>query len=133
MKRQITFLRSTQSQANCATQGPGIHSGSTAQTINILSNSALGTSFSFAKQNVVENTSNTSNQQNIGASSSQSFQKKPIFMERYRQICFLGIPGYPNEIPKGLRDKVTKFAGNNAISGEQHLRNFFLRNPQLPK
>ena len=46
-------------------------------------------------------------------------------MERYKQICFLGIPGYPNEIPKGLRDKVTKFAGNNVISSEQHLRDFF--------
>lgn len=45
-------------------------------------------------------------------------------MERYRQICFLGIPGYPNEIPKGLRDKVTKFVGNNAITSEQHLRDF---------
>ena len=62
MKRQIAFLRSTQFQANCATQGPGIHSSSTTQTVNIPSNSSLGTSSSFAKQNVVGNTSNTSNQ-----------------------------------------------------------------------
>ena len=46
-------------------------------------------------------------------------------MDRYKKICFLGIPGHPNEIPKGLRDKVTKFARNNAIFGEQHLRDFF--------
>ena len=84
MKRQITFLRSTQSQANCATQGPGIHSSNTTQTINIPSNSTLGTSSIFTKQNVVGNTSNTSNQQNIGASSSQGFQKKLVFMERYK-------------------------------------------------
>ena len=84
MKRQITFLRSTQYQTNSATRGPGMSSGDTAQTTNIPSTTALGTSSSFAKQNVVGNTSNTSNQHNIGASSSQGFQKKPIFMERYR-------------------------------------------------
>ena len=70
------------------------------------------------------NTSNTNNQHNIGAISSQGFQKKPVFMERYKQICFLGIPSYPNEIPKGLRDKVTKKVGNNAITSEQHLKDF---------
>ena len=37
---------------------------------------------------------------------------------------FLGFPGCPNEIPKNLRDKFSKSIGNNAISGEQHLRNF---------
>ena len=45
-------------------------------------------------------------------------------MERYRQIYFLGIPRCPNEIPKGLGDKVAKFARNNAITSEQHLRDF---------
>ena len=45
-------------------------------------------------------------------------------MERYRHICFLGIPRCPNEIPKDLRDKVSKFVGNNAITGKQHLRSF---------
>ena len=73
MKRQISFLRSTQFQANCSTQGLGIHSGSTTQTINIPSNSTLGTSSGFAKQNVVGNTSNTSRQHNIAASSSHIF------------------------------------------------------------
>ena len=45
-------------------------------------------------------------------------------MEIYRKIYFIGILGCPNEIPKGLRDKLTKFARNNAITSEQHLRDF---------
>ena len=61
MKRQIAFLRSTQSQANCATQGPGTHSGSTAHTLNIPSHSTLSASSSFAKQSMGGNTTNTSN------------------------------------------------------------------------
>ena len=78
---------------------------------------------SCAKQGVEAKTPNTDNQ-NVGTRSSQGFQKKPVFMERYKQIYFLGIPSYPNDITKGLRDKVTKFVGNNAISGEQNLRDF---------
>ena len=45
-------------------------------------------------------------------------------MERYRQIYFLGILGFPDEIPNGLRYKVRKFLGNNEITSEQHLRVF---------
>ena len=63
-------------------------------------------------------------QKNVGTSSSQGFHEKSIFIERYRYICFLRIPRFPNEIPKGLRDKVSKFVGNNAITSEQHLRDF---------
>ena len=85
----------------------------------------LLTSSNAIKKNIVGTTSNINIQKNVGASSSQGFQKKPIFVEKYRQICFLGIPSYPNEIPKGLRDKVTKFARNNVITSEQHLRDFF--------
>ena len=73
MKRQIVFLRSTQSQANCATQGLGMPSGNTFQKINFPSNSILGASSSLRKQNIMGNVSNTSNQHNMGASSSQGF------------------------------------------------------------
>ena len=45
-------------------------------------------------------------------------------MERYKQVSFLGIPGFPHPIPNDLRDKVTKFAGNNAVTGEEHLKKF---------
>ena len=99
-------------------------SGNSAQVVNIPSTTSLSTSSNTAKQNVVGNTSNVNNQKNVGANSSQGFHKKPIFMERYRQIYFLGIIGCPNEIPKGLRDKVTKFVGNNANTDEQNLRDF---------
>lgn len=39
-------------------------------------------------------------------------------------MSFLDIPSHPNPIPKDLRDKTTNFLGNNAISGEEHLRKF---------
>ena len=124
MRRQIAFLKSTQSQANCTSQGQGMSFGNVTQIANIPSTASLGTSSNTTKKNVVGKTSNVNNQKNVGASSSQGFQKKPIFIERCRKICFLGIPRCPNEIPKVLRDKVTKFVGNNVITDEQHLRDF---------
>lgn len=45
-------------------------------------------------------------------------------MERYRQLFFDGILGYPNPIPDELREKMNKFAGNNAFSAEEHLKGF---------
>ena len=61
MKRQIAFLKSTQFQVNCATQGLGMHFDGTTQTLNIPSNSTLCACSSFSKQSVGGNTSNTSN------------------------------------------------------------------------
>ena len=95
------------------------------QVTNNQNNASLGTSSNTTKKNIAGTTSNANTQKNIHASFSQGFQKKPIFMERYRQIYFLGILRCPNEIPKNLRDKVSNFVGNNAIICEQHLRDFF--------
>ena len=61
MRRQITFLKSTQSQANCASHGQGMSSGNITQTTNIPSTSSLGTSSNTTKQNVVGTTSNVNN------------------------------------------------------------------------
>ena len=36
-------------------------------------------------------------------------------------MSFVGIPGAPPPISFDLRDKVVKFSGNNAITGEEHL------------
>ena len=72
MKRQIAFLRSTQLQANCATQGPGTHSCNTAHILNIPSHPPLCASSSHAKPSMGGNNSNTNNQ-NIGTNSSQGF------------------------------------------------------------
>lgn len=52
------------------------------------------------------------------------FQRRPINLEQYRQLFFDGIPGYPNHVPTELRDKLHKFAGNNAVSAEEHLKSF---------
>lgn len=69
-------------------------------------------------------TTKTTSHTSPNVSSGSRFQKRPIAIERYRKFFFVGIPGFPNEIPKNLRDKVTKFAGNNAIIGEKHLKTF---------
>ena len=45
-------------------------------------------------------------------------------MEKFRQISFVGIPGFPHPISFDLRDKVVKFSGNNVVTGEEHLRVF---------
>ena len=39
-------------------------------------------------------------------------------------MSFLGILGFPHPVPNDLRDKVTKFVRNNAITSEEHLRKF---------
>lgn len=53
-----------------------------------------------------------------------NFQRRPMQLEGYRKISFDGIPDYPNAFRANIRDKVTKFSGNNAISCEEHLRLF---------
>ena len=45
-------------------------------------------------------------------------------MERYKKMSFLGIPSFPHPIPNDLRDKVTKFIGNNVFTSEEYLRKF---------
>lgn len=45
-------------------------------------------------------------------------------MEKYRQMSFLGIRGFPHPISFDLRDKVIKFLGNNVVTSEEHLRKF---------
>lgn len=45
-------------------------------------------------------------------------------MDKYRQISFLGITGFPHPISFDLRDKVVKFSRNDVVTGEEHLRIF---------
>ena len=84
MRRQISFLKSTQSQASYTNQAQGMSFGNNAQITNNQNNTSLGTSSNEIKQNVGGTTSNMNTQNNIGGSSSQGFQKKPIFMESHR-------------------------------------------------
>lgn len=52
------------------------------------------------------------------------FQRRPIYLEKYKKMSFIGIPGFPRPISNDLRDKVIKFSGNNAITSEEYLRKF---------
>ena len=117
IRRHILFLKSTSTKATSLIQGQGMSSGNT--TTN-----SFGTSSNITKKNLATNTRNYSTQKNLDASFGSRFQKRPILKESYRKICFQRIRGCPNEIPKDLRNKVSKFIGNNAISSEQYLRNF---------
>ena len=45
-------------------------------------------------------------------------------MDKYKQMSFIGIPGFPNPISNDLRDKVINFSSNNGVVGEEHLRKF---------
>ena len=51
-------------------------------------------------------------------------QRRHVQLEGYRQICFDGIPSFPNPIPQEMRKRLPKFVGNNAITCEDHLRSF---------
>ena len=84
MRRQIAFLKSTESQDNSTSQGQGMSSSNITQTTNFPSATSLCTSSNTTKKNVARTTSNVNNQKNIATNSSYGFQKKPIFMERYR-------------------------------------------------
>ena len=70
MRRHIAFLKSTQSQANCASQGQGMTFGNTAQATNIPNTTSLGTSSNTTKQNVDGTTPNVNTQKNVATSSS---------------------------------------------------------------
>ena len=51
-------------------------------------------------------------------------RKRPIHLKWYRELCFDGIPRYPNFIQQELRKRLPKFSNNNAITCEDHLRCF---------
>ncbi|XP_059068535.1 trihydrophobin-like [Cryptomeria japonica] len=46
--------------------------------------------------------------------------RQPLIIERYRQLDFTGIVGYPNQITNDLRLEIPKFSGNGVDSAEQH-------------
>lgn len=48
----------------------------------------------------------------------------PLQVDRYQQLCFIGIHGYPNPFPKDFRPTLVRFSSNNALSGEEHLKSF---------
>lgn len=50
--------------------------------------------------------------------------RKSFQVDRYHQLCFTGILGYPNPFPKDFRLALVRFSGNNALSGEDHLKEF---------
>lgn len=45
-------------------------------------------------------------------------------LDRYRQIDFTRIQGYPNAIRNELRNVIPKFLGSSAITGEDHIKAF---------
>lgn len=47
-------------------------------------------------------------------------KKRQVQLEGYRQICFDGIPSFPNPIPKEMRKRLPKFSGNNVITCEDN-------------
>ena len=71
-------------------------------------------------------TSNTINntKRNIANHPKIDLQRRPIQLEGYRKIWFDGILWFPNPIPQDMRKRLHKFAGNNAITCEDHLRSF---------
>lgn len=64
------------------------------------------------------------NEINIVNTSKIDLQRRPVQLEGYRQIHFEGIPGFPNPVPEKMRKRFPKFSINNAITCEDHLRNF---------
>ncbi|XP_059070565.1 uncharacterized protein LOC131860203 [Cryptomeria japonica] len=46
--------------------------------------------------------------------------RPPMTIERYKQLDFSGIVGYPNQIANDLRTSIPKFTGNGIDSVEQH-------------
>ena len=70
-------------------------------------------------QSIILNQTNAASTSNV-----VGFQKKPIYMEKYRKKSLLSILGFPHPISFDLRHKVVKFLGNNVVIGEEHLRIF---------
>ena len=49
---------------------------------------------------------------------------RSISTKRYMSLCFDGIHGFLNVIPKDVRDRLPKFSGNHAISASHHVEFF---------
>ena len=49
--------------------------------------------------------------------------RQPMAIERYRQLDFNRIQGYPNSISNDLRNAIPKFLGNGTESAERHVIN----------
>ncbi|XP_059073179.1 uncharacterized protein LOC131874000 [Cryptomeria japonica] len=49
--------------------------------------------------------------------------RQPLIIERYKQLDFTGIVGYPNQITNDLRLSIPKFSRNGVESVEQHVIN----------
>ncbi|XP_059066166.1 uncharacterized protein LOC131857519 [Cryptomeria japonica] len=60
---------------------------------------------------------------NINNQSNNQGGRRPMSIERYRQLDFTSIVGYPNQITKDLRSTIPKFSGNGIDSAKQHAVN----------
>ena len=49
--------------------------------------------------------------------------RQSMTIERYKQLDFSGIRGYPNQISNDLRNAIPKFSGNGIESVEWHMIN----------
>lgn len=127
MNNKIKFLENSKRQSS-NTQDNATHSGFSIDPNNTTSSSSGGPSSSSLKvdQTQLNSSTNTSNIPHSGNTNTTRVgpQRRPIQLEGYRQLCFEGIPGYLNVINQELRNKLPKFAGNNAITCEDHLRCF---------
>lgn len=52
--------------------------------------------------------------------------RPPFVVNTFGPIDFRGMDGYPNMVPQDVRNRLPKFQGNNAITGDHHLTLFVI-------
>lgn len=52
--------------------------------------------------------------------------RPPFFVNTFGPIDFIGMASYPNVVPQDVRNRLPKFQGNNARTGDQHLKLFVI-------
>lgn len=52
-------------------------------------------------------------------------RRRPLLMDRYKQLDFGGVPRYPNQVPTEVRQYLSRFSGSYALTSEEYLSTFF--------
>ena len=78
-------------------------------------------------QSIIDASTNktmNNNIKNVANNPRVDLQRIRIHLEGYRQICFDGIPRFPNPILEEMRKRLPNFGRNNTITCKGHLRSF---------
>ena len=127
LNNKIKFLEIVKKQSVAMPKGNGFENAdqdTTQVPLSFLSSSSQKADLNKPFGDASTSNANDNARRNVPYPPRIDLQRRHVQLEGYRQICFDGIPGFPNPIPQEMRKRLPKFAGNNVVTCEDHLRSF---------